>query len=485
MKLTTLGVTATSAVLLLATGPCLATAGHRNHHKRHNRGHTLTTRETDVVKDRSLETCAFPSGKGLVAITPGSLNEGWALSPDQKCSCGSYCPYACPPGQVMAQWKPGSNYDSTDRMAGGLYCDLDGTLSKPFDNKPFCVDGTGTVKAKNTAGSVVSFCQTVLPGNEDIIIPTEVYDEATLAVPDPSYWASTAAHYYINAPGVSADKGCHWGDDSTPIGNWAPYVAGANTDDAGMTFVKLGLNPIWQSSSLFSTKPTFAMKIECPSADCVGLPCKIDGNGVTSDEKATGAGGSDFCVVTVPSGGSANIVVYNLDGSSGDAESDEPETTSAALKIQEVETTTSTPEPSTTSTTSTTSSSTSTSTTPTSTSTSTTPTSTSTSTVVSTTSSSKKQSTTTTSSFSKTSSAQSSSFSVSPYHHGGIFQENGTETDSVSQIASTTSAPTAATTSTGEAAPSESEKNDGAAQTQGNGAIAGLIIALVAAACIL
>lgn len=55
------------------------------------------------------------------------------------------------------------------------------------------MDGAGTVDAVNKAGGVVSFCQTVLPGYEDMIIPTDVYDSAALAVPEPSYWDSTAS----------------------------------------------------------------------------------------------------------------------------------------------------------------------------------------------------------------------------------------------------------------------------------------------------
>ncbi len=55
------------------------------------------------------------------------------------------------------------------------------------------MDGTGAVKAVNKAGSIVSFCQTVLPGNEAMIIPTDVTDTVTLAVPGPDYWAGTAA----------------------------------------------------------------------------------------------------------------------------------------------------------------------------------------------------------------------------------------------------------------------------------------------------
>jgi hypothetical protein len=64
---------------------------------------------------------------------------------------------------------------------------------KPFDSKPLCVDGTGAVNAVNNVGSVVSFCQTVLPGNEDILIPNDVHDTLTLAVPDVNYWQSTAS----------------------------------------------------------------------------------------------------------------------------------------------------------------------------------------------------------------------------------------------------------------------------------------------------
>jgi Beta-glucosidase (SUN family) len=50
--------------------------------------------------------CQFPNDAGLVAVTPQEQNAGWAMSPDQPCVPDSYCPYACPPGQVMMQWDP-------------------------------------------------------------------------------------------------------------------------------------------------------------------------------------------------------------------------------------------------------------------------------------------------------------------------------------------------------------------------------------------
>lgn len=75
---------------------------------------------------------------------------------------------------------------------GGLFCE-DGVAKKPFADKPYCVDGTGTVTAVNKCGPIVSFCQTVLPGNEAMLIPTDVVTSAVLAVPDITYWQSTAA----------------------------------------------------------------------------------------------------------------------------------------------------------------------------------------------------------------------------------------------------------------------------------------------------
>jgi len=66
-------------------------------------------------------------------------------------------------------------------------------LQEGFKGQPWCVDGTGTVEAVNKAGSVVSFCQTILPGDEDMLAATEVHDSATLAVPGIDYWDKTSA----------------------------------------------------------------------------------------------------------------------------------------------------------------------------------------------------------------------------------------------------------------------------------------------------
>ena len=262
-------------------------------------------------------TCQFPKNDGLVAITPNSKNAGWAMSPDQQCTPGSYCPYACPPGQLMAQWDLGStSYTTSQSQNGGLYCNEDGTVSKPFSNKDYCVDGAGTVKVDNKAGDSIAFCQTVLPGNEAMLIPTEVDggSSQTLAVPDESYWASTAAHYYVNSLGVSADDGCVWGSQDKPQGNWSPYVAGTNMDGDGNTYAKIGWNPKYVES--FTDKPNFGLRITCDGGDCNGLDCEIDPskNGVNEMNGAdiSEADGAKYCVVTAKNKSSVKIEVFSV-----------------------------------------------------------------------------------------------------------------------------------------------------------------------------
>ncbi|KAK3991341.1 hypothetical protein QBC44DRAFT_323452 [Cladorrhinum sp. PSN332] len=321
-----------SASLLFSTQPVLADRGHSAHrhaHQQHAKK-AIHSHPADApigqLKPRKV-ACQLPDDPDLVHV-PGDVNNGFAMSPDEPCEDGKWCPLACKSGKVMAQWKPGTGYSYPDSMYGGLYCN-NGKLEKPFKESPLCVEGTGAVKAVNKAGSIVSFCQTVLPGNEAMIIPTDVSDSAVLAVPGPSYWAGTAAHYYVNAPGISASRGCIWGVITEAIGNWSPYVAGANTMSNGDTFVKIAWNPEWLNTpDLAKDTPKYGLEIKCPGGGCNGLPCAIDPSkggvgSVVSPVSAKGVGGADFCVVTVPNGGQAEIVVFNTDGSS-EPKKDEP-----------------------------------------------------------------------------------------------------------------------------------------------------------------
>ena len=55
--------------------------------------------------------------------------------------------------------------------------------------------GTTSIGALNKVGKIVSFCQTVLPGNEAMLIPTAIDEWEQLTIPTPDYWCGTAAQY--------------------------------------------------------------------------------------------------------------------------------------------------------------------------------------------------------------------------------------------------------------------------------------------------
>jgi len=132
-----------SAVLLVAASVVNAKHGLHEHlevlHKRHHAHHEwarstaesgeqgieiraptaeTATPETADVEKRGGQ-CVFPTNAGLVAVAPGEENAGWAMSPDQPCKPGNYCPYACPPGEVSMQWDPSAtSYTYPESMVG-------------------------------------------------------------------------------------------------------------------------------------------------------------------------------------------------------------------------------------------------------------------------------------------------------------------------------------------------------------------------------
>jgi hypothetical protein len=124
----TRAITASASAMLLMTA-ALVNAKHGVHdhldiiHKRHRVTRQVEARSSAEEGEMGIELrsipetsapalierggqCAFPTDAGLVAVTPGEQNAGWAMSPDQPCKPGNYCPYACPAGQVMMQWDP-------------------------------------------------------------------------------------------------------------------------------------------------------------------------------------------------------------------------------------------------------------------------------------------------------------------------------------------------------------------------------------------
>ena len=230
MKIATLHAAIGSASLLLLAHPAVASAGHRHAHlerrlmHRHgvDRAHHAEPRTAAESPEPALKkraTCSLPEDSNLVVV-PGASNGGFAMSPDQTCQAGMFCPIACKPGMVMNQWDPQAkaytypmsmvsllppyhrpSCATARRCAdlgpkhGGLLCGDDGQVSKPFPDRDFCTHGTGAVSAQNEAAQGVAFCQTVLPGNEAMLIPTLVApgESVAIAVPGETYWAQTSA----------------------------------------------------------------------------------------------------------------------------------------------------------------------------------------------------------------------------------------------------------------------------------------------------
>jgi hypothetical protein len=161
MKLLDIQAAIGTAILLLCL-PCDAKHTHQLTHlggKRHDHRHlhkTIQASPRAEGTENELGTrsgqCAFPGGDGMVAVTPGSQNAGWAMSPDQPCTPGMYCPYACEPGMVSMQWDPAAT-----------------SYTYPL-NMVCCLTFSGTSMADNssTAGSTattVAWCPNPSPGN--------------------------------------------------------------------------------------------------------------------------------------------------------------------------------------------------------------------------------------------------------------------------------------------------------------------------------
>ena len=78
----------------------------RKHGHAHMKLHSKRAEHNEEPALDKRDVCSFPLNAGLIAVTPGAQNGGWAMSPDQPCTPGKFCPYACPPGQLMGQWDP-------------------------------------------------------------------------------------------------------------------------------------------------------------------------------------------------------------------------------------------------------------------------------------------------------------------------------------------------------------------------------------------
>lgn len=116
-----------SASVLLSAQPASANLGHRHAHveyaRRHGHAHGHAQRQAgEVIGAPKVAarkaSCSLPDDADLVHV-PGDVNNGFAMSPDEPCEDGKWCPIACVSGKVMAQWKPNTTQVYPESMVGG------------------------------------------------------------------------------------------------------------------------------------------------------------------------------------------------------------------------------------------------------------------------------------------------------------------------------------------------------------------------------
>ncbi|CAK7206766.1 Sperm-associated antigen 4 protein [Sporothrix eucalyptigena] len=260
----------------------------------------------------------FPSDYGAVAVdwvgldgwasiqTTGSWTPGVSISDIVEptsggCTSGSFCSYACAPGQTKAQW-PTTSQGSTGQSIGGLWCNSDGYLELTNDNfNTLCMDGLGGISVENQLSDVACVCGTNYPGNEMMNIPLVTQPGGTYTLTNINaktayQWEGkyTSGQFYVNNAGVSEEQACIWTSSEYPdsAGNWAPVNIGAGTDIYGVTYI-----------SIFPNTPTSTAQLD--------FDIEITGDITSECYLKSGSypdGSTTGCTTALTSGGSCTIV---------------------------------------------------------------------------------------------------------------------------------------------------------------------------------
>jgi hypothetical protein len=198
------------------------------------------------------------------------------------------------------QWP--SSQPASGVSVGGLICQ-NGKLFRTNTNTNYlCEWGYNSAIVVSELSQDVAICRTDYPGTENMVIPTVVSanGQSVLTVVDEDTYYTwegkpTSAQYYVNNAGVSWEDGCLWGSASSDVGNWAPLNFGAG-GTGGITYLSLIPNPNNLQPANFNVK-------------IVAAEGTI--NGECYYENGSYSGGSNGCTVAVPSGSTAQFVLYN------------------------------------------------------------------------------------------------------------------------------------------------------------------------------
>ncbi|CAK7566260.1 MAG: Sperm-associated antigen 4 protein [Sporothrix epigloea] len=266
----------------------------------------------------------FPSDYGAIPVdwvgldgwasiqSTGSWTPGVSISNIVEpisggCVPGSFCSYACAPGQTKTQW-PVTSQGSTGQSIGGLWCNNDGflELTNPSFNT-LCMNGLGGITVENQLSEVACVCGTNYPGNEMMNVPlvTQPGSSNTLTnlnAKTAYQWEGkyTSGQFYVNNAGVTVDQACLWNSPNFPssAGNWAPVNIGAGTDINGITYL-----------SIFPNTPTTTAQLnfDIEITGDITAPCYL--------KSGSYYGGSNGCTTAITNGGSA-VIVFKPQGSS-------------------------------------------------------------------------------------------------------------------------------------------------------------------------
>ncbi|GLI79686.1 sun domain protein [Penicillium ochrochloron] len=244
------------------------------------------------------------SGIQYVTIADAVISEIVTAVTGDSCTSGAMCSYACPAGYQKSQWP--TTQGATGQSIGGLECKNGKLHLTNTEYKTLCIEGTGGVNVRNQLSEQVAVCRTDYPGTESETIPLSALagEEHPLTCPNGATYFKwegkiTSAQYYVNNKGVSAEKGCQWGDGSEAIGNWAPMNLGVGYS-AGSTWLSMFKNEPTTSANL-----DFKIKLV---GDDLSDNCRYDGAGNFYNNAGLITSGNG-CTVS-SSSGNAYFVFY-------------------------------------------------------------------------------------------------------------------------------------------------------------------------------
>jgi hypothetical protein len=146
MRFATLQAAIGSASLLFSAQAASVHHSHQKAHEQYGKRDAHNHRSGELLgapKAARKVSCSLPDDPDLVHV-PGADNNGFAMSPDEPCEDGKWCPIACVAGKVMAQWKPNTTYAYPESMVGGQ--SSLSSLSDDIDEYSSTVDCIATVE---------------------------------------------------------------------------------------------------------------------------------------------------------------------------------------------------------------------------------------------------------------------------------------------------------------------------------------------------